>query len=611
MVAQMSAHIDQTWNAQAIAATLAKPKRTPTGWKACCPAHEDKNPSLFIADGSDGRGVAMVCYAGCSYQNIAEALKAKGIHLNPRHDQSAIPTEHYQLGEYHSYWDYRDAHGAIIMRICRWERAGGGKEIRPLVFIDGQWEWKHHASPRPLFNLDRLAANPDLPVVLVEGEKAALAAQKLYPGFIATTWPGGAQAVGQVDWTTLKGRNVFTVPDCDTPGRKAMEWVGKQLTSTGAHVRLIDPTALAANLPEGWDLADALAEGRDVSRWLDEAKPPAPVTYPLIWFGDMTEPTHYEQVVDDLLVENSFFVIYGESNSGKTFFIMDLALSVCQGIPWRGRGTRKGLVIYVAGEGASSVQNRVVAYRKARPFVSGSSPFAILPTSVDFLSIESIAKLTATIQQAKEEAGEQPALVIIDTLARAMAGGEENSTQDMGVVVASADAIRAATGACVGFVHHSGKDASKGARGSSALRAATDTEILVEGVEGPRTVSIMKQRDLDLGEKMAFGLEVVEIGMNPKNGKSITSCIVNHMDQTAAPVFKPELRGKNQKMLIAALRARVASLGKKPWTLHEMRGAARELGMSKSTAQSTVDAVANSPFMTPSVGGYLFTDGDG
>jgi hypothetical protein len=77
------------WSAERCAQLLAKAKRSPTGWKACCPAHDDTNPSLFLADGADG--LALVCYAGCEYKAIAEALEAKGAVLKHSHDRSQIP----------------------------------------------------------------------------------------------------------------------------------------------------------------------------------------------------------------------------------------------------------------------------------------------------------------------------------------------------------------------------------------------------------------------------------------------------------------------------------------------------------------------------------------
>ncbi len=91
----MSATAQQApWSAERCAQLLSKAKRSPTGWKACCPAHEDKEPSLFLADGTDG--IALVCYAGCDYRSIAQALESKGAVLsNGSRDRRAIPTEHF------------------------------------------------------------------------------------------------------------------------------------------------------------------------------------------------------------------------------------------------------------------------------------------------------------------------------------------------------------------------------------------------------------------------------------------------------------------------------------------------------------------------------------
>jgi hypothetical protein len=126
-------------------------------------------------------------------------------------------------------------------------------------------------------------------------------------------------------------------------------------------------------------------------------------------------------------------------------------------------------------------------------------------------------------------------LVIIDTMARAMAGGDENSGQDMTRAVSAIDAIRAATGAHVCVVHHCGKDEARGARGHSSLRAAVDTEIEVSRPEGEpiTTVRVTKQRDLPMGEPMPFSLKVVELGTDCR-GRPITSCLVHHEDSIMA-----------------------------------------------------------------------------
>ena len=189
-----------------------------------------------------------------------------------------VPTEHYDLGPCSRYWDYRDAAGVVVLRVCRWEQPGGKKDIRPVIRVPGGWAWKHHPDPRPLYQLDRLTAEPDMPVIVVEGEKTAEAAQKLFPSHIVTTWPGGAESMGKADWLPVAGRNIILIPDCDAPGRKSMEWVRTNLKWIGdsfparrSTVRIFDPVTKDSSLADGWDMADALEEGRDVAGWLAES----------------------------------------------------------------------------------------------------------------------------------------------------------------------------------------------------------------------------------------------------------------------------------------------------------------------------------------------------
>lgn len=331
-------------------------------------------------------------------------------------------------------------------------------------------------------------------------------------------------------------------------------------------------------------------------------------TLAVVWFSALDKPKYQAHLVKDLLLAGTLFVVYGESNSGKTFFLLDLALAIASGATWRGRRTQRGLVMYVAGEGATSVRNRVTAYRMANPSVSGGLPFAMIPCSVDFLNIESVDALIEAIHHAEVECGEKVAMVCIDTFARAVAGGDENSAQDVGRAVACADMIREATDACVGFVHHAGKDATKGARGSSALRAAVDTEILVEGTSGQRLARVCKQRDLESGLSMPFELLPVQIDIDVEDHTPIFSCVVKHID--ADPESAPAVvafKGKAQRQFLAALRAK-----KTPeaiYSLPDLRDLGRQIGLSKSTARSAVDVIVATSYMQPTIGGYRFTDG--
>ena len=147
-------------------------------------------------------------------------------------------------------------------------------------------------------------------------------------------------------------------------------------------------------------------------------------------------------------------------------------------------------------------------------------------------------------------------MVVVDTLARALAGGDENSGQDMGNLVFHADKIRMATGAHVCFIHHSGKNKALGARGHSSLRAAVDTEIEISREDGANysTIKTVKQREMEMAEDMFFTLKIVELGENKFNEK-ITSCVVEPMENPVPVTDKKTLNPAQQMLFDCLVRA--------------------------------------------------------
>lgn len=253
---------------------------------------------------------------------------------------------------------------------------------------------------------------------------------------------------------------------------------------------------------------------------------------PLVWFADAQPNLDALDIVEDTICDGQMSVVYGESNTGKTFFATDLALHLATGTPWRGKCVEAGGVIYVAAEGGFGVRNRVAAFRKAKGLDGVEVPFGIVPSSINLLDPEADArKLVELVKQAADECGAQIKLVVVDTLSRALAGGNENSPEDMGALVMNGDLVRQATGAHLMFIHHSGKDAARGARGHSLLRAATDTEIEVSRPDGATfsVAKVTKQREMAVEGEYPFRLEAIVLGSN-KRGKEVTSCIVNVMD---------------------------------------------------------------------------------
>lgn len=251
-------------------------------------------------------------------------------------------------------------------------------------------------------------------------------------------------------------------------------------------------------------------------------------------------------LVKGWLDRGTLSVVYGESNVGKTFFVLDLAMHVAalldldgKNRDWHGTRVKRGSVVYVAGEGGSGINNRIEAIRRNRPDLTDGldgTDFTLMKTALDLCGETDAAALCEAFKE-----HEYVDLIVIDTLAMAFGGGDENTAKDMGLFVRNCRQIREATGAHVMVIHHSGKDTSKGARGSGSLRAAADTEIELTS-EGPVIMATQrKQRDMPIGEPFAYTLRSVFLGLD-EDGDAVTSAVV---EPTEAPARRtPRLKGQ-------------------------------------------------------------------
>ncbi len=268
-------------------------------------------------------------------------------------------------------------------------------------------------------------------------------------------------------------------------------------------------------------------------------------------------------LVENWLDRHGMSVVYGESNTGKSFFVLDLALHIALGREWRGHQVERGAVVYVAAESGGSMKKRVVAFREHHHTGKQPIPFALVPCPVNLLDEKADTEaLVDLMQSAAQRLGAAPALVVIDTLARALAGGDENSGRDMGGLIRNLDAIRDATRAHVLVVHHTGKDKARGARGHSSLRAATDTEIEIANWAARCT----KQRDMEGGRELPFQLDPVEVGTS-RRGNPIISCVVVEPHIRRGEVIfedDPRFKGLTGKFLEAAVALRFRWESEKP-----------------------------------------------
>ena len=241
-------------------------------------------------------------------------------------------------------------------------------------------------------------------------------------------------------------------------------------------------------------------------------------------------------------------VIYGESNIGKSFFVLEMCYCIAAGIPWYQYRTQQGPVAYLALEGGLGMNNRLYALQQK--YQCKDVPLAVRRAPLDMLnSEEDLQILAAMIQEIEANYGKL-AMIVIDTLSRALAGGDENSSTDMGRMVKIKDALAEQTGAHVCLIHHSGKDASRGARGHSLLRAAVSTEIELTKMDGISFATATKQRDQEPAEPFAFTLDSVELGYD-QDGDAVTTAVVRAASAEDAQEARQKKRpgGKNQVII--------------------------------------------------------------
>jgi putative DNA primase/helicase len=220
-------------------------------------------------DGAGGGGTGMDLLMRRNGWSFAEAAKRVEQHLGIARPKPAPP-----LPRGKQFWQY-----SSDFYVVRKDKPDGDKDILPLWWDGSSWKWKAPPAPRPLYGKRQLTLKPNAPVLVVEGEKAADAAASLFPQAVVITWPSGCKAAGKADWSPLAGRKVTLWPDADAVGRDAMAKLAIRLLKLGAtQVRIVQPPA---DVPEGWDLADATWSPAEAAAYL-RANRSAPIELPAL-----------------------------------------------------------------------------------------------------------------------------------------------------------------------------------------------------------------------------------------------------------------------------------------------------------------------------------------
>jgi hypothetical protein len=453
-------------------------------------------------------------------------------------------------------YDYTD-NGVLLYQVLKYDPKGFAQR-RPDG--NGGWTWSVKGCRRVLYRLADLLKYPDATVFVTEGEKDSDRVVSL--GYCAVTVACG-------DWTkdcieALRGRDVVILEDADVAGVKKATKAATLLQDIAKSVRKV-------RLP-GQEVTTE-RDGKDVSDWLNDDPKNADrfaevcLAVPL-WTPPVEDDqgakdakhftlTRFDQIafepsvaylVDNIVPTGGLVVVWGPPKCGKSFWVFDLSMHIALGWLYRERKVEQGAVVYLALEGGKAFRNRVAAFKQRHAV--NDAPFYLITDRTNLITDHPalIEDIRAQVAQ-----GEKPAVVVIDTLNRSLAGSESRD-EDMAAYLKAADAIREAFGCTVIIIHHCGVDGTR-PRGHTSLTGAADAQLAVTRDEADNVlVEIEWLKDgAEDDTAIISRLEPIEVGRN-KHGAPITSCVVVPEIARTADDGKPRRKlSDKQRLAIDAL----------------------------------------------------------
>jgi len=245
-------------------------------------------------------------------------------------------------------------------------------------------------------------------------------------------------------------------------------------------------------------------------------------------------------LVRDVIPSGGFVALFGKPGTYKSFVALYLAGCIASGREAFGKETEKTAVVYIAGEGGFGMGRRMRALRELHD-IPDDAPIYFLRRQINLRSsLEDATKLVAAVKALNVDVG----LIVIDTLARAFAGGNENASEDMGAFMAIVAEIQRLLSCAALVVHHSGKDEARGMRGHSSLFGAIDAELEVtrlsrDGAEeriGQMRTS--KQKDGEDNKSFMYRLPLVSLSDIDPDLSSLAVQPINSAEAEALGVRK-------------------------------------------------------------------------
>jgi AAA domain len=279
----------------------------------------------------------------------------------------------------------------------------------------------------------------------------------------------------------------------------------------------------------------------------------------LVAFKNIRLITSTDYAVKGIIPRDGVTVIWGVPKCGKSFWTFDLCMHLVMGWEYYGHRVRQGAVIYLALEGGSGFNKRIVAWRQQHGIPADTdAPFYLrtIPIKLASDAEQLIADIRAMLGP-----NVSPIAVVVDTLNRAIRGSE-NESADMGKIIAAGDVVRQAFGCAFLFIHHPGVGGDR-MRGHTSLPGALDCEIHVQrdAETSISTATVEAMRDGETGATLAFKLEQVDIGVDDE-GDQITTCIIHPAADDSGPAKAKKATGQWSRAL-ELLREVIAAYGQK------------------------------------------------
>lgn len=294
-------------------------------------------------------------------------------------------------------------------------------------------------------------------------------------------------------------------------------------------------------------------------------------------FDDIVVDVRKPWIIKGLFARRETSAIIGAPGSGKSALITDMVVHATAGWDWRGRRTKEQCAaIILAFERVDLLKRRLEVYRRKHGL--GSLPIAIIKTPVDLMQPGSVSILTATIRKVEQQFNLPVGIVVIDTYAKAIAygGGDENAAKDQNRALGHLREVQNQTDVHVSLIGHTGKDETRGQRGSNANLGDVDLEITISGGH-VKTARITKANDQPEGVLTTYCLETFDFGVD-EDGDPITTSILS-ADTPDIPGQKtcPGMLTPAEHVAMRMLQSAIVEAGQRPPASNHIPGQIRNV----------------------------------